>query len=64
MSNKELQELDIIIQALEGNLKVFKMIKKELNNKQKRDILYPMVIELRDLCDVCIPAFKPTDSLS
>jgi len=64
MSNKELQELDIIIQALEGNLKVFKMIKEELNNKQKRDILYPMVIELRDLCDVCIPVFKPTESLS
>ena len=34
MSNVELQELDIMIQALESNLMVFKMIQKELNNKE------------------------------
>ena len=37
MSNKELQELDIVIQALEANLQVFKMIQKGLNDKQRKD---------------------------
>ena len=60
MSNVELQELDIMIQALESNLMVFKMIQKELNNKEKREILYPIMMELRTLCD----AFKPTEKLS
>ena len=64
MSNVELQELDIMIQALESNLMVFKMIQKELNNKEKREILYPIMMELRTLCDVCIPDFKPTEKLS
>ena len=64
MSNVELQELDIMIQALESNLMVFKMIQKELNNKEKREVLYPIMMELRTLCDVCIPAFKPTEKLS
>ena len=64
MSNVELQELDIMIQALESNLMVFKMIQKELNNKEKREVLYPIMMELRNLCDVCIPAFKPTEKLS
>ena len=35
MSDVELQELDIMIQALESNLMVFKMIQKELNVKEK-----------------------------
>ena len=64
MSNVELQELDIMIQALESNLLIFKMIQKELNTKEKREVLYPIMIELRTLCDVCIPAFKPTEKLS
>ena len=64
MSNVELQELDIMIQALESNLLIFKMIQKELNTKEKREVLYPIMMELRTLCDVCIPAFKPTDKLS
>ena len=64
MSNVELQELDIMIQALESNLMVFKMIQKELNIKEKREVLYPIMMELRTLCDVCIPAFKPTEKLS
>ena len=64
MSNVELQELDIMIQALESNLMVFKMIQKELNNKEKMKAVYPIMMELRTLCDVCIPAFKPTEKLS
>ena len=64
MSNKELQELDIVIQALEANLQVFKTIQKELNSTQRKEVLYPMMVELRNLCDICIPAFKPTDNLS
>ena len=64
MSNVELQELDIMIQALESNLLIFKMIQKELNTKEKREVLYPIMMELRTLCDVCIPAFKPTEKLS
>ena len=64
MSNVELQELDIMIQALESNLMVFKMIQKKLNTKEKREVLYPIMMELRTLCDVCIPAFKPTEKLS
>ena len=64
MSDIKSQELDIIIQALESNLMVFKMIQKGLNIKEKRKVLYPIMIELRNLCDVCIPAFKPTEKLS
>ena len=64
MSNVELQELDIMIQALESNLLIFKLIQKELNTKEKREVLYPIMMELRTLCDVCIPAFKPTEKLS
>jgi len=64
MHNNGLQELDIVIQALEANLQVFKTIQKELNNTQRKEVLYPMMVELRNLCDVCIPAFKPTDNLS
>jgi hypothetical protein len=64
MSRVELQELDIMIQALESNLLIFKMIQKELNTKEKREVLYPIMMELRTLCDVCIPAFKPTEKLS
>jgi len=64
MHNNGLQELDIVIQALEANLQVFKTIQKELNSTQRKEVLYPMMVELRNLCDVCIPAFKPTDSLS
>jgi uncharacterized protein YlxP (DUF503 family) len=64
MSDVELQELDIMIQALESNLMVFKMIQKKLNTKEKREVLYPIMMELRTLCDVCIPAFKPTEKLS
>ena len=64
MSDAQLQELDIMIQALESNLLIFKMIQKELNTKEKREVLYPIMMELRTLCDVCIPAFKPTEKLS
>ena len=64
MSRVELQELDIMIQALESNLLILKMIQKELNTKEKREVLYPIMMELRTLCDVCIPAFKPTEKLS
>jgi len=64
MHDNGLQELDIVIQALEANLQVFKTIQKELNSTQRKEVLYPMMVELRNLCDVCIPAFKPTDSLS
>jgi len=64
MHDNGLQELDIVIQALEANLQVFKTIQKELNNTQRKEVLYPMMVELRNLCDVCIPAFKPTDNLS
>ena len=64
MHNNGLQELDIVIQALEAYLQVFKTIQKELNSTQRKEVLYPMMVELRNLCDVCIPAFKPTDSLS
>jgi len=64
MHNNGLQELDIVIQALEANLQVFKTIQKELNSTQRKEVLYPMMVELRNLCDVCIPAFKPTDNLS
>ena len=38
MSNVELQELDIMIQALESNLMVFKMIQKEFERKKENTI--------------------------
>ena len=55
------EHLDIVIQALEGNLKIFKLFRDELSNKQQKDLLYPMVLELKNLCEECIPVFQPLD---
>ena len=55
------EHLDIVIKALEGNLKIFKLFRNELSNKQQKDLLYPMVLELKNLCEECIPVFQPLD---
>ena len=54
------EEINIIIETLQANLTVIKQCKESLSSDEQNDILYTMIIQLRDLCDICIPAFKPS----
>ena len=42
------KELDILVQCLQANLQ----------SKEQAKVLYPIMIELRKLCDNCIPILK------
>ena len=52
------EEINIIIQTLQANLEVFKKCRDLLDKNEQNEILYPMVIELRNLCETCIPTLK------
>ena len=52
------EEINIIIQALQANLEVFKKCRDLLDKNEQNEILYPMVVELRNLCETCIPTLK------
>ena len=54
------EEININIETLQANLTVIKQCRESLSSNEQNDILYPMIIQLRDLCDICIPAFKPS----
>ena len=34
---------------------------EDLNEDEQQKILLPIMVELRNLCDVCIPVFKSKD---
>jgi hypothetical protein len=53
------EEVQIIIETLKANLTVIKQVRDVLSNEEQSDMLYPIVIQLRDLCNTCIPALKP-----
>tara|TARA_R110000751_G_scaffold17863_7_gene54646 strand:- start:3329 stop:3502 length:174 start_codon:yes stop_codon:yes gene_type:complete len=53
------KELELLITALEANLEVFKMFNKDLNLNNRRELLYPILIQLEQLCKECIPSFRP-----
>ena len=43
------EEINIIIETLQANLTVIKQCKESLSSDEQNDILYPMIIQLRDL---------------
>ena len=49
------KELDILIQCLQANLDIINKCKDNLNSNDQSKVLYPVIIELRKLCDTCIP---------
>ena len=53
------EEVQIIIDTLKANLTVIKLVRDSLDSQQQRDMLYPIIVQLRDLCDVCIPSLEP-----
>jgi len=53
------EEVQIIIDTLKANLTVIKQVRDTLNNEQQSNMLYPIVTQLRDLCNTCIPVLKP-----
>ena len=52
-------EVDILIQALQANLDIFNKCRSQLTEKEQDEILYPIILQLRKLCDTCIPVLKP-----
>ena len=59
VTNDVQQQLDILIQCLEGNLKFFSICKAKLNISDQRELLYTIVVELKKVCEICMLAFKP-----
>ena len=52
------KELDILIQCLQENLDIINKCKDHLNSNEQSKVLYPVMIELKKLCDTCIPLLK------
>jgi len=52
-------EVDILIQALESNLEIFNKCKSQLTLKEQDEVLYPIILQLRNLCNTCLPVLKP-----
>jgi|TARA_R110000824_G_scaffold212337_1_gene398520 hypothetical protein len=52
------KELDILVQCLQANLEIINKCKDNLQSKEQAKVLYPIMIELRKLCDNCIPILK------
>ena len=52
-------EIDILVQALEANLVIFNKCKNQLTEKEQDEVLYPIILQLKNLCDTCLPALKP-----
>ena len=44
--------------CLKSNLDIINKCKDNLNLEDQSKVLYPVMIELRKLCDSCIPALK------
>ena len=52
-------EIDILIQALEANLEIFNQCKNQLTEKEQDEVLYPIILQLKNLCETSIPVLKP-----
>jgi rRNA-processing protein FCF1 len=52
------KELDILIQCLQANLDIINRCKDSLNSNEQVKVLYPVIVELKNLCDTCIPILK------
>jgi hypothetical protein len=54
-------EIDILVQALEANLEIFNQCKNKLTKKEQEEVLYPIILQLHNLCETCIPVLKPNN---
>ena len=61
---EEVKVLDIMITTLESNLKIIKLIKDNLNNEEQEKAIYPIMYELKQVCDVCINSYAEQNKLS
>ena len=52
-------EINILVQALEANLEIFNKCKNQLTEKEQDEVLYPIILQLKNLCETCIPVLKP-----
>ena len=52
-------EIDILIQALEANLEIFNKCRSQLTEEEQDEVLYPIILQLKNLCDTCLPVLKP-----
>ena len=52
-------EIDILVQALEANLEIFNKCKNQLTEKEQDEVLYPIILQLKSLCETCIPVLEP-----
>ena len=52
-------EIDILIQALEANLTIFNKCKNELTHNEQNEVLYPIILQLKNLCETCISVYQP-----
>ena len=51
-------EIDILVQALESNLVIFNKCKNQLTEREQDEVLYPIILQLKNLCDTCLPVLK------
>ena len=54
-------EIDILVQALEANLVIFNKCKNQLTEREQDEVLYPIILQLKNLCETCIPVLKPNN---
>ena len=52
-------EIDILIQALEANLEIFNKCRSQQTEEEQDEVLYPIILQLKNLCDTCLPVLKP-----
>ena len=52
-------EINILVQALEANLEIFNKCKNQLTEKEQDEVLYPIILQLKSLCETCIPVLEP-----
>ena len=52
-------EINILVQALEANLEIFNQCKSQLTEREQEEVLYPVILQLKSLCETCIPVLKP-----
>ena len=54
-------EINILVQALAANLEIFNKCKNQLTEIEQDKVLYPIILQLKNLCETCIPVLKPKD---
>ena len=52
-------EINILVQALEANLEIFNKCKNQLTEIEQDKVLYPIILQVKNLCETCIPVLKP-----